>query len=87
MAKKRKVEIFTAGCVCCEEAVELVKNIACDSCELEVLDMRQDSTVQRARELGVSRVPSVAIDGMLAECCKGGISEQTLRAAGVGSCC
>lgn len=87
MADKRKVEIFTAGCVCCQEAVDLVKKIACDSCDVEILDMQQASTVQRARELGVARVPSVAIDGLLAECCKGGINEQTLRAAGVGSCC
>lgn len=87
MAEKRKVEIFTAGCVCCKEAVDLVKKIACDSCDLEVLDMHQESTVQRARDLGVRRVPSVAIDGVLAECCQGGIDEQSLRAAGVGSCC
>lgn len=87
MADKRKVEVFTAGCVCCDNAVALVKKIACDSCDVQVLDMHQDSTVHRARELGVRRVPSVAINGVLAECCQRGIDEQTLRAAGVGSCC
>lgn len=87
MADKRKVEVFTAGCVYCEEAIALVQKVACDSCDLEVLDMHQDSTVQRARELGVHRVPSVAVDGVLAQCCQGDIDEEALRAAGVGSCC
>lgn len=87
MADKRKVEIFTAGCVCCDEAVALVKKVACDSCDLEILDMHQDSTVQRARELGVQRVPSVVVDGVLARCSQGSIDEQGLRAAGLGSCC
>lgn len=86
MAGKRKVEIFTAGCICCQDAVNLVTRIACDSCHIEIRDMRQDSTIQRARELGVRCVPSMAIDGVLAPCCAGGIDEQALRSAGIGSC-
>ncbi len=85
MGQKRKVEIFTAGCGCCDEAVALVKSIACPSCEIAVLDMKQESTAKRARELGIKRVPSVVIDGALADCCAGGINEQTLRSAGIGS--
>ena len=37
----RKVEIFTAGCACCDETVQLVKQIACPSCEVAVLDMKE----------------------------------------------
>lgn len=85
MTQKRKVEIFTAGCVCCDEAVALVRNIACSSCDITVHDMKQEKVAKRARELGVKRVPSVVIDGALAECCAGGINEQTLRSAGIGS--
>lgn len=85
MSQKRKVEIFTAGCGCCDEAVALVKSIACPSCEIAVLDMKEESTAKRAGELGIKRVPSVVIDGALADCCVGGIDEQTLRSAGIGS--
>ena len=84
MSQKRKVEIFTAGCGCCDEAVALVKSIACPSCEITMLDMKQESTAKRAGELGIKRVPSVVIDGVLADCCVGGINEQTLRNAGIG---
>lgn len=85
MGQKRKVEIFTAGCGCCDEAVGLVKSIACPSCEITLLDMKQESTAKRAVELGIKRVPSVVVDGVLADCCVGGINEQTLRSAGIGS--
>ncbi len=85
MNQKRKVEIFTAGCGCCDEAVALVKSIACQSCEITVHDMKQESIAKRAEELGVKQVPSVVIDGTLAECCVGRINEQALRSAGIGS--
>lgn len=85
MSHKRNVEIFTAGCGCCDDAVALVKSIACPSCDITVLDMKEASTAKRASELGIKRVPSVVIDGTLADCCAGGIDENTLRSAGIGS--
>lgn len=85
MSRKRNVEIFTAGCGCCDEAVALVRSIACPSCDITVHDMRQESVAKRARELGVNHVPSVVIDGTLAECCAAGINEQALRNAGIGN--
>jgi len=36
MNEKRKVEIFSAGCPVCEEAVSVVKRMACSSCEVTV---------------------------------------------------
>lgn len=84
MSYKRNVEIFTAGCGCCDDAVALVKSIACPSCDITVLDMKEESTARRARELGIKRVPSVVIDGMLADCCAGGIDENTLSSTGIG---
>jgi hypothetical protein len=81
----RKIEIFSAGCSCCDETVHMVRRIACGSCEVEVLDMKDAVVAGRARELGVRRVPAVAIDGRLADCCRGaGPTEEVLRAAGVG---
>ncbi len=86
MATKRKVEVFSAGCATCKEAVEIVKRAACSSCEVIVLDMNDSAVAKRAKALGVRSVPAVAIDGKLAECCAGrGINVQVLREAGLGA--
>ena len=85
MATKRKIEVFSAGCGVCEETVAAVNRSACPSCEVEVLDMKDDAVGERARELGVRSIPAVAIDGRLVDCCSGGGADQaTLRAAGLG---
>jgi glutaredoxin 3 len=85
MANKRKVEVFSAGCATCQEAVEIVKRAACPSCDVIVLDMHDREVAKRAKALGVRSVPAVAIDGKLADCCMGrGIDVQVLRAAGLG---
>ena len=85
MADKRKVEIFSAGCPACEEAMALVERIACSSCEVIVMDMRDVEVARRAKQLGVRRVPTIVIDGEIAECCTGsGIDEQVLKLAGIG---
>jgi glutaredoxin 3 len=85
MAAKRRVEVFSAGCPACEEAIQLVQRIACPSCEVTVLDMNDIRVAKRAKELGVRAVPAVAIEGQLAECCSGsGIDEQVLKIAGIG---
>lgn len=86
MVEKRKVEVFSAGCACCEDTIRTVESIACESCDVTVLDMGDPSVADRARELGVRSVPAVAVDGVLAGCCAGrGPAEVDLRAAGVGS--
>jgi len=85
MATKRKIEVFSAGCATCQEAVEIVKQAACPSCDVIVLDMHDSEVSKRAKALGVRSVPAVAIDGKLAECCTGrGVDMQILRAAGLG---
>ena len=85
MATKRKVEVFSAGCPVCRETIGLVTRLACDSCEVSVLDMTNAEVTKRAKALGVRSVPAVAINGKLAGCCTGrGPDESTLRAAGLG---
>ncbi len=82
---KRRVEVFSGGCPVCEDAIDMVREAACPSCEVVVLDMREQSVTARARNLGVRSVPAVAIDGMLAGCCsEGGPDESVLRSAGLG---
>jgi glutaredoxin len=85
METKRKVEIFSAGCGCCEDTVRLVKSIACPSCDIRILDMKIPEIAERAKSLGVRSVPAVVIDGTLSDSYGGrGPEEDTLRAAGIG---
>lgn len=85
MKNKRKVEVFSAGCGVCDEAVQLVEQIACESCEVEVLDTRQKDVAERAKEYGIKTVPAIVIDGKLADCCSNQIiNEEALRAEGLG---
>lgn len=85
MPQKRKVEIFSAGCPICEETVALVRRITCSSCEIDVLDMRDDAATTKAKSYGIRSVPAVVIDGQIASCCRhGGPDEGSLRAAGIG---
>lgn len=84
---KRTVEVFTAGCPCCDETVKLVQSITCPSCDLQVLDMRSDKAAQeKAKKYGVNRVPAVAVNGKLADCCQQGpVDLDALRSLGVGT--
>jgi len=85
MSIKRKVEVFSAGCPACAETIQTVKAIACQSCDVEVLDINQPDVAAKARQYGVRSVPAVAIDGKLADCCAArGVDEAMLRAAGLG---
>jgi glutaredoxin len=85
MNSKRSVEVFTAGCPVCKDAVEMVKRLACQDCEVNVLDMNDSVVAKRAKSLGIRSVPAVVIDGKLADCCAGrGPDEKTLGAAGLG---
>lgn len=82
----RKVVVFTAGCPLCDEAVQLVRSIACPSCDVQVYDLHQNQeAVNLAKQYGIKRVPAIVVEGKLAECCQtGSINEATLRAMGVG---
>ena len=84
--QKSNVEVFSAGCACCEDTIALVKRIACPSCEITVLDMQKPEVAERAKRLGVRSIPAVVIDGKLAGCCSDrGPKEAALRAAGLGA--
>lgn len=85
MAGKRRIEIFSAGCAVCTEAIKAVEAIACPSCDVIVLDMKDADVAARAQGLGVKSVPAILVDGKLADCCAGrGPDEASLRRAGIG---
>jgi len=85
MATKRKVEVFSAGCAVCNEVIETVQRAACPSCVVIIQDMSDIEVARRAKALGIRSVPSVVIDGKLADCCSDReVDEQVLRAAVLG---
>ena len=86
MSTTRQIEIFSAGCQICKDMVSFVKQLACPSCQVTVLDMKDQAVANRANRLGVRTVPAVVVNGQLAECCAGtGHSGRALKAAGIGT--
>lgn len=86
---KRKVEVFTSGCPVCEPVVELVRKAVCSSCEVVIYDLNAGCATNecrdKAKQYGVKRLPAVAVNGKLLDCCEGGaITEASLRTAGIG---
>lgn len=82
---KRTIEVFSAGCPCCDEAVQAVRDASCESCDIQVLDMKDPSVAARAKQLGINRVPAVVINGQLADCCAtGAVDVDVLRSMGLG---
>lgn len=86
MTATRQIEIFSAGCQVCKDTIALVNRMACPSCHVTVLDMKDKTIAHRAKDLGIHAIPAVVVDGKKVDCCVGmGPSETALRAAGVGT--
>lgn len=82
----KRIEVFSAQCPCCEDALRLVKSVAAPSDEVTVVNMNDPAGFRRAKEIDVAKVPAVAVDGQLASCCSGsGVEAEALRAMGVGA--
>ena len=80
MDKKRKVEVFSAGCALCEEVIDAVRREAGPSSEVIVRNMMDARVLARAEALGIRSVPTVVIDGISASCCAGkGVDIQVLK--------
>jgi hypothetical protein len=66
--RRPKIEVFIAGTPCCCEALRVVANVAGEFCDIVVHNLASGAaaaSLQRARQLRVSKVPAVAIDGLL----------------------
>jgi glutaredoxin 3 len=86
LANQRQIDIYSAGCAVCEDAVKMVQGLACPSCNITVMDMTDPNVASQAKSLGIKAVPAIVIDGQLADCCfNGGPNADALRAAGIGS--
>ncbi|MEK7241931.1 MAG: thioredoxin family protein [Planctomycetota bacterium] len=90
MVAKRRIEVFTAGCLLCQQAVKMVRELACPSCEVVVYDLikqcESKECLDKVKNYGIDRVPTIVVDGKTAECCTGSRpSLKALKGAGIGS--
>lgn len=82
---QRKIEIFSAGCSICDEAVQAVREAACESCDVQVRQMSDPKAAEDAKRYGIQSLPAVVVDGQLASCCSGrGVNIEELRSLGLG---
>ncbi len=86
---KRKIELFTAGCTVCEPVVEIVKAMACSSCEVIIYNIAQPcdtkECLEKVKAYGVKALPAIAVDGkLLSRYQNKGISVDELKKAGIG---
>lgn len=80
-----KIELFIAGCPLCESAVQTVNDTACPKCEVIIYNLQNGEGKAEAAKYGVTRVPTVVVNGTIAGCCETGkVNAEDLRAAGVG---
>ncbi|MEO2127690.1 MAG: thioredoxin family protein [Christiangramia sp.] len=86
---KRQVEVFTAGCPVCDPVVNMVKELACENCDVKIYDLVKqcdDKTcLTKMEEYNIKKIPAVAVNGKLLSCCKNeGVSRESLIEAGIG---
>lgn len=86
---KRKIELFTAGCAVCEPVVEMVKPMACSSCEVVIYNLSQPGEtkdcLEKVKTYGIKALPAIAVNGKLLSSCQNkGISAEELAKAGIG---
>lgn len=86
---KRQIEVFTANCPVCDPVVTMVKEMACDQCEVTVYDLVkqcEDKTcLSKLEKYQIKKVPAIAVNGTLLNCCHDeGISREELIQAGIG---
>lgn len=82
----RKIEIYTAGCPICDEQITRIREVACSNCDIEVLNVKDNSiALEKSKTYGINSLPSVVIDGVLAQCCSNrGINIDILKTLGLG---
>jgi len=84
---KKQVEIFTAGCPVCEPVVQLVKDTAGVNCNITIYNLSKDYHNAIYKKYAIKRLPAVAVDGSLLDCCKNSaITKEDLIGAGIGTC-
>ena len=84
----RRVEIFAAGCPLCDETVNMVQDLSCKDCDVTIYDLQSGNkkNLDKAKSYKISAVPTVVVNGKVLDCCKRGkITQEDLKAAGIGT--
>lgn len=84
------IEIFTANCPVCDPVVKMVTEMAGSRNKITVHDLVKEANDENCRakleNYKVSRVPAIAIDGSLLDCCQyRPISREDLVRAGIAA--
>lgn len=70
---KRKIEVFTASRAVCEPVVEMVKSMACNSCEVVIYNLSQPcdtkECLDKVNTYVIKALPAIAVNGKLLSCC------------------
>ncbi len=81
-----KIEVFTSGSQLCEPAIEAAREGACPNCEVIILNVSDPGVVEKARAYGITRIPTVVVNGHIVGCCtQGSADAEQIRAARLAS--
>jgi hypothetical protein len=72
MDTQHRIEVFTEGCSSCEGAIAYGHELASSSrdYEVRVWDVKNADGSARVKELGITDLPAIAIDGEPLACCQ-----------------
>lgn len=80
----RTIEIFSAGCPLCLEAIDQVlTHVASPSDAVVTRDIYDRDVLKAAKRLGIRRVPAIIVDGRLACCSDVTLDEALLLEADI----
>ncbi len=67
---RHNVEVFTAGCHLCNEALEIVQKAKCEECTVTEYNIQEkcesEICLKKADEYGIRAVPTIVVDGKIA---------------------
>ncbi len=61
----RRIEVFTADCPLCKETLSLLKQEACQECEIIERRCSGDECCEPAKGYDIKAVPTVVVDGKI----------------------
>ena len=80
-----KIQVFSAGCPICESAEQLVREVACPECTVEMVPINTPAGNALAAGYGITRAPAVVVDGVLAACCQGAVPDREVLKAAIAA--
>jgi glutaredoxin len=57
-----RILLFSGGCELCNDAVRTIEIGKCKDCKLEILNINQKENREKAKEYGITSVPTIIID-------------------------